>query len=54
MALYFFSWPNPSSRSMAPESNQPLIEMNTRNLPGGKERPAGKPDNLTAICEPNV
>jgi hypothetical protein len=28
--------------------------MNTRNLPGGKGRPARKADNLTAICEPIV
>jgi hypothetical protein len=28
---------------------QPLAEMSTRNLPGGKGRPAHKADNLTAI-----
>jgi hypothetical protein len=28
-------------------------EMSTRNLPGGKGRPARKADNLT-ICEPIV
>jgi hypothetical protein len=28
-----------------------LAEMSTRNLPGGKEQPAYKADNLTAICE---
>jgi hypothetical protein len=39
---------------MAPESNQPLTEMSIRNLPGGKERPARKADNLTAICEMTV
>jgi hypothetical protein len=33
---------------------QPLTEMSTRNLPGGKGRPAHKADNLTAICEPTV
>jgi hypothetical protein len=38
---------------MALESTQPLTEMNTRNLPGGKGRPARKAD-LTAICEPIV
>jgi hypothetical protein len=32
-------------------STQPLTEMSTRNLPGGKGRPARKADNLTAICE---
>jgi hypothetical protein len=36
---------------MALGSTQPLSEMSTRNLPGGKGRPAGKPDNLTVICE---
>jgi hypothetical protein len=32
-------------------STQPLTEMNNRNLPGDKGRPALKADNLTAICE---
>jgi hypothetical protein len=50
----FFNLPNPSSRTMAPRSTQPLTEMSTRNLPGGKGRPARKADNLTAICEPIV
>jgi hypothetical protein len=36
---------------MALEATQPLTEMSTRNLPGGKGRPARKADNLTAICE---
>jgi hypothetical protein len=31
----FFNWPNPSSRTMALGSTQPLTEMSTRNLPGG-------------------
>jgi hypothetical protein len=31
-----------------------LTEMSTRNLPGGKGRPAREADNLTAICEPIV
>jgi hypothetical protein len=30
-----FNWPNPSSRTTALESTQPLKEMSTRNLPGG-------------------
>jgi hypothetical protein len=47
----FFSLPNPSSCTMALEFTQPLIEMSTRNLPGG---PVHKADNLTAICEPIV
>jgi hypothetical protein len=39
---------------MALGSTQPLIEMSTKNLPGGKWRQARKDDNLTAICEPIV
>jgi hypothetical protein len=49
--IEFFIWPNPSSRTMALGSTQPLTEMSTRNLPGGKGRPAGEADNLYAICE---
>jgi hypothetical protein len=37
---------------MALGSSQPLTEISTRNLPGGKGRPVHKADNLTAICEP--
>jgi hypothetical protein len=47
----FFNLPNPSSRTMGLESIQPLTEMSTRNLPGGKGWPARKAD-LTANCEP--
>jgi hypothetical protein len=40
---------------MALGSTQPLREMDTKNFPGGKERPAGRPareaDNLNTICE---
>jgi hypothetical protein len=50
----FFNLPNPSSSTMALGSTQCLIEMSTRNLPGGKMRPARKADNLAAICEPIV
>jgi hypothetical protein len=52
-SLDFFNLPNPSSRTMTLGSTQPLTEMSTRNFPGGggKERPARKVDNLTAICE---
>jgi hypothetical protein len=39
---------------MALGSTQPLTAMSTRNIPGGKGRPARKADNLTAICEPTV
>jgi hypothetical protein len=47
----FFNLLNPSSRTMALGSTQPLTEMTTRNLPGGKGWPAHKAENLTAICE---
>jgi hypothetical protein len=50
----FFNLPNPSSRIMALASTQPLTEMSTRNIPGGKGRLARKADNLTAICEPII
>jgi hypothetical protein len=50
----FFILPNPSSRTMALGSTQPLTEMSTRNLPGGKKRPARRGDNLAATYEPNV
>jgi hypothetical protein len=32
---FVFDWPNPSSRSMALGSTQPLTEVSTRNLLGG-------------------
>jgi hypothetical protein len=38
-------------RTMTQGSTQPLTEMSTRNLPGGKGRPARKAGNLTTICE---
>jgi hypothetical protein len=39
---------------MALGSTQPLTEMSSRNLPGGKGRPVLGADNLTAICLENV
>jgi hypothetical protein len=39
---------------MALGSTQPLTEMSTRNLRGGKGRAARRVDNFTAICEPTV
>jgi hypothetical protein len=50
----FFNSPNPSSRTMALGSTQSLTKMSTRNLPGGKKRPARRADNLAIICVPNV
>jgi hypothetical protein len=44
--VYFFNILNPSRRTMALSSTQPLTEMRTRNLPGSKKRPA--------FYEPNV
>jgi hypothetical protein len=38
----FFNLSNPSSRTLALDSTQPLTEMSTKNLPGGKVRPARK------------
>jgi hypothetical protein len=50
----FFNLHNPSSRTMALGSTQPLREMSTRNLPGGKERRGRKADNFTAVCQPII
>jgi hypothetical protein len=50
----FFNLVNPSSSAMTLGSTQPLTEMSTRNLPGGKKRQARRADNLAAIYEPNV
>jgi hypothetical protein len=55
MRWIFSNLPNPSGRTMALGSTQPLSEMSTRNLkkkkkPGGKVRPARRADNLAAIC----
>jgi hypothetical protein len=53
-SLGFFNLPKHSSRTMALGSSQPLTEMDTRNLPGGKGRPEHKDYNLTVNCEPIV
>jgi hypothetical protein len=50
----FFDLPNPSSRTVALGSTQPLTEMSSRKFPGGKKRPARRADNLVAIYEPNI
>jgi hypothetical protein len=49
-----FNLPNPSSRTLILGSTQPLTEMSTRNLPGGKKRLVRRADNLAAIYEPDV
>jgi hypothetical protein len=38
LVIGVFDRPNPSSRIMALGLTQPLTEMSTRNLPGGKQR----------------
>jgi hypothetical protein len=50
----FFNLPNPSSRTMALGSTQPLTETSTANLPGGKKRLERRADNFAAIYEQNV
>jgi hypothetical protein len=40
-----------STALLALGSTQPLTEMSTRNLPGGKGQPVCEFDNLTYICE---
>jgi hypothetical protein len=49
----FFNLTNPSSRTMALGSIQPLTDEYQESS-WDKERPAGKADNFTAICEPTV
>jgi hypothetical protein len=44
-----FNWPNPSSCTMALGLTQPLREICTRYLPGGKGRPAHKADSLSSV-----
>jgi hypothetical protein len=49
-----FILPNPSSRTMALGSTQPLTEISIGNLLGGGEGwPVCKAD-VTAVCEPTV
>jgi hypothetical protein len=54
----FVNWPNPSWRTIALGLTQSLTEMNTRNLPGGKGRPACEANklhrHLWAGCLENV
>jgi hypothetical protein len=49
-----FNWPNPSIRTSALGSTQPLTQVSTSNIYKGKGQPASKADNLTAIYEPTV
>jgi hypothetical protein len=43
-----------SSHTVALGLTQPLTQMSTRNLPGGKGQLAHKANNLTAVCKPTV
>jgi hypothetical protein len=52
--FFFFDLPNFSIRTMPLVSTQPLTEMSTRKIPGGKGRPGHKADNLTVIFELTV
>jgi hypothetical protein len=45
----FINLPNPSSRTIALESTQPVTEMSIRNCSGGKKQPARRADNFAAI-----
>jgi hypothetical protein len=45
----FFNLLNPSSPTMAPGSTQPLTEMSTRNLPGGKGRLTTSPPSMSRL-----
>jgi hypothetical protein len=49
--LDVFNWRYPSSTHVALKSTQPPTEMSTKNLPGGKWRPARKAHIFTAICK---
>jgi hypothetical protein len=40
--------------TMALGSPQPLIEMSTRNVPGGKGWPERRAENFSAVYEPIV
>jgi hypothetical protein len=51
-SVEFFSWPNPSSRTMALGSTQSQTEMRSGNLPGGKGCQPHR--HLWADCLENV
>jgi hypothetical protein len=51
MKWIFTNWSNPFSRTVVLGSTQPLTEVGTRNIPGGKGRPVRKADGHTAIYE---
>jgi hypothetical protein len=47
--IEFSNLPNPSSRTMPLGSTLPVTEISTRNLPGGKVRPAPRTDRLISV-----
>jgi len=47
--ISIFNWYNPSDRTMALGSTQPLTEMSTRSISWGWNRPVREADNLTTI-----
>jgi hypothetical protein len=47
--IEILNWPKPSSRTIALGSTQPLTEISTKNLPGGKGWPVRKAGNLTTL-----
>jgi hypothetical protein len=51
IGFFFFSLPNPSSRSLALVSTQSLAEMSIRISLGAKGWPVRDAGRLTAICE---
>jgi hypothetical protein len=52
--IEFLNLPHPSRSTMDLGSIQPLKEMSTKDLNGGRVWPAPKADNLTAIYESTV
>jgi hypothetical protein len=52
MRWILYNLSKPSSRIMALVSTQPLTEMSTRNILGGKGWPARMAENFTAIYKP--
>jgi len=50
VSLDFFHWHNPSGRTMALGSTQPLTEMSTRNASWGWRQPLRRAENLTTLC----